>query len=136
LESAKFRQENSLEDTEYLIAAARTDIPDYHVMAERLNDEFTLKVLHAAMGMVTEAGEIMDAVKKHVMYGKPLDLINLFEESGDSFWYQALLARACNFTFQDCKARNIAKLKSRYPEKFTVDHALFRDLDAERKALE
>ena len=125
-----------MDDLEYVIAASRTDIPDYKVMAERLDDEFTLKVLHAAMGMVTEAGEIMDAVKKHLMYGKPLDLINLFEECGDSFWYQALLARACNFTFAECKERNIAKLRARYPEKFTVEHALFRDLDAERKTLE
>jgi hypothetical protein len=32
--------------------------------------------------------------------------------------------------------RNIAKLKARYPEKFTIENALNRDLDAEKAALQ
>jgi hypothetical protein len=32
--------------------------------------------------------------------------------------------------------RNIAKLRTRYPEKFASDRALNRDLEAERKVLE
>lgn len=116
----------------YVELAAQTDIPDYRVVAKRLQggegetfDDTTLRLLHAVMGMVTEAGELMDAMKRHLIYGKPIDLVNLKEECGDSFWYQALLARAAGFTFEEVQERNIEKLA-----------ALNRDLEAERKVLE
>jgi NTP pyrophosphatase (non-canonical NTP hydrolase) len=121
---------------EYVEKASRTDLDDYRKMAERCQNETTLKILHAVMGMVTEAGELMDAVKRHLIYGAPIDRVNIKEENGDSFWYQALLARASGFTFPECMDANIVKLLKRFPEKFTEDRALNRDLDEERKALE
>lgn len=124
-----------MRDEHYIAAAARTDIPDYGVVRDRLTEQ-NLRILHAVMGMVTEAGELMDAVKKALIYGKPLDFTNLKEENGDSFWYQALLARAAGFTWEECKERNIDKLRARYPEKFTEDRALNRDLAIERRMLE
>ena len=44
---------------------------------------------HMAMGILGELGEIVDAVKKHYVYGRPLDKVNLMEEVGDIFWYLA-----------------------------------------------
>jgi len=120
----------------YINEANRTDAPNYDLIAERLQDEFTLKILHAAMGMVTEAGELMDAMKKHIIYGKPIDIVNVAEEMGDSFWYQALLAKTLGVTFEQVQEVNIKKLKARYPDKFTEHSALNRDLDNERKILE
>lgn len=49
---------------------------------------------HAYMGVVTEVGELVDAFKKHYVYGKPLDLENVIEEIGDTFWYLNLLWEA------------------------------------------
>ena len=46
---------------------------------------------HAYMGMITEVGELVDAIKREAIYGKPLDLVNLKEEIGDVFWYLNLL---------------------------------------------
>jgi NTP pyrophosphatase (non-canonical NTP hydrolase) len=120
---------------EYVKSSARTDVEDYRVIAERCQDETTLKVLHAAMGLCTEAGEIMDAVKRHLIYGKPLDFVNLMEEQGDTFWYQALLARAGGFTFDAAMISNVKKLLARFPEKFNEADAVNRDLKAERTAL-
>lgn len=94
------------------------------------------QMMHAAMGMVTEAAEVMDMLKKHCVYGKPLDIINALEEVGDSEWYCALMLHAIGFDFRAAFARNIAKLRARYPEGFTEQAALTRDLDAERKKLE
>jgi NTP pyrophosphatase (non-canonical NTP hydrolase) len=125
----------NLTPAQYVEKSARTDLDDYQKMAERCQDHTTLKILHAVMGMVTEAGELMDAVKRHLIYGKPLDFVNLMEENGDSFWYQSLLARASGFTFEESMERNIAKLFKRFPEKFSEEKALNRDLDAEREAL-
>lgn len=45
------------------------------------------QLIHAQLGMLGEAGEIADAVKRHVIYGAPLDTPNVLEEVGDWFWY-------------------------------------------------
>jgi hypothetical protein len=42
----------------------------------------------------------------------------------------------CGFDFADDLERNINKLKLRFPDKFTEEKALNRDLDGERKILE
>jgi NTP pyrophosphatase (non-canonical NTP hydrolase) len=93
-------------------------------------------LLHAAMGLTTESGEFMDALKKHVFYGKPLDKVNLKEEVGDLLWYCALALHALDSSFEEVMATNIAKLKARYPDKFEESQAINRDLDKERGILE
>jgi len=120
----------------YEYRAVKTDLMDYQPVIERLLVIKTLRKLHAAMGCCTESGELMDAVKKHILYGKPIDEVNLQEEAGDMFWYCALLADAVGFSFEDTFEKNIAKLKARYPNKFTEKDALVRDLDKERQILE
>jgi NTP pyrophosphatase (non-canonical NTP hydrolase) len=133
-------------DADYAIAAARTDTKDYEAVVDgriacvrdgQLSvEEDVLQLLHGAMGISTEAGELMDAVKRFLIYGKPVDVTNIMEEIGDLFWYMSLIARCCGFTFEEAKAKNIAKLRARYPDKFTELAALNRNLDAELKALE
>lgn len=92
--------------------------------------------LHALMGIMSEAGEIADMLKKHIIYGAALDELNLVEESGDSTWYHSLLLDALKVSIERSFELNINKLKTRYGAKFTAHAALNRDLDAERKALE
>lgn len=99
-------------------------------------DVVSVDILHGAIGISTEAGEILDAVKKSIFYGKPFDLVNLQEEIGDCFWYLAILAKEAGMSFEDIQTQNVAKLKKRYPEKFTEEKALNRDLGAEREVLE
>lgn len=94
------------------------------------------RLMHAAMGMCTEAGEFQDVLKKRLAYGKDVDYVNLMEECGDLLWYIALALDATGYTMSECMERNIAKLKTRYPQLFTSERALTRDLDAERKKLE
>lgn len=94
------------------------------------------RILHAAMGMVTEAAELLDALKKHIYYGKPLDEVNLREELGDILWYFAITCDALGVDPSDIMERNIAKLRTRYPEKFNSEQAITRDLDREREILE
>lgn len=96
----------------------------------------TMRLLHGAMGLCTEAGELQDQLKKHIFYGKPLDIVNIAEECGDLFWYLAETLTAIDQKFVDVMQRNIDKLRARYPEKFTEEKALNRDLDAERSILE
>ena len=120
----------------YIEQAKTTDIQDYDLVRDRLKSRNTIRFLHAAMGICTETGELMDALKKHLIYGKELDKTNIIEEVGDLFWYVAILADAFEFTFEDSMEKNIAKLKARYPNRFTEKDAQFRDLEKERKVLE
>lgn len=92
-------------------------------------------VLHALLGIGTEAGELQDMLKKHLMYGKAFDRTNLVEECGDLLWYIALALKTVSVTMSDCMERNIKKLQVRYPQKFTTENALNRNLEQEARAL-
>lgn len=94
------------------------------------------RITHAAYGLVTESGELLDALKKAMFYGEELDLTNIKEEAGDILWYLAILFDATGTSFEEEQARVIAKLRKRYPEKFTSYDAANRDLEGERKILE
>ena len=79
---------------------------------------------------------MMDAIKKHIAYNKPIDWINVKEEVGDLMWYIANFCVINNFDLGEILSSNIKKLQVRYPEKFTDYNATNRDLNAERKVLE
>lgn len=121
----------------YIKDTERSESMDFDVIGNRLQNIDTIRILHMAMGLTTEAAEIMDALKKHLFYGKELDVVNLAEEMGDQFWYLAGMARVLGYTgFDQIMQTNIDKLKARFPDKFTEDKALVRDLDNEREILE
>lgn len=110
------------------------------------HDRMLSRLLHAVLGMITELGELCDPLKRHLIYGADLDTPrkpgeqtpreNMREEIGDKSWYGGLAADALGAKFGDILERNIAKLRARFPDRFTQDKALNRDLDAEHKALE
>jgi NTP pyrophosphatase (non-canonical NTP hydrolase) len=124
---------------EYSKQARRTRSDPEEVVRRLLEDEnlyLIIDLLHCAMGMVTEASEIMDHLKKVVFYGKELDPVNIAEEFGDSCWYMALGTSGLNLDFQTILEANIEKLKKRYPEKFCAKKAEDRNLEGERVVLE
>jgi len=100
------------------------------------DDRVLSRLLHGSIGIATEVGELQDALKKHLIYGKPLDNVNVMEECGDLLWYIALTLDAAGYTMEHAMERNISKLRKRFPEKFTEVEALNRNLDTERGALE
>lgn len=121
---------------DYQKDATITDLMDYYPVQERLQNIHTIRLLHAAMGLCTESGEFMDMMKKHILYGKPIDNVNLKEELGDLEWYVALAIDELKTSFGYIFETNIAKLRARYPNKFTEHDAMNRDLDKERSILE
>ena len=121
---------------EYVQAAIRTESRiDPELRFNQLPTDF-IRLLHAAMGLCTEAGEFQDELKRVLFYHKELDRINLIEEIGDVCWYLAVLCDTLEVSLEDVMARNIAKLKQRYPEKFASGLALNRNLYKEREALQ
>ena len=93
-------------------------------------------LLHAALGASTEAGELLDQVKKHLFYGKKLDVVNLQEEIGDICWYLNLLCNYLGTTLEEQMENNAEKLRIRYPEGFKQEKALERNVENELKHYE
>ena len=74
----------------------------------------TLNLLHAAVGISGEAGELLDAVKKHWAYEKDLDKENVIEELGDLEFYMQALRNEIGVPRSYILSQNIAKLSKRY----------------------
>lgn len=125
-----------METKEYIKNAVKTESRDFKAIGDRLQSVENQRLLHGGIGLATEAGEFLDALKKHVFYGKELDKVNLREEMGDIFWYCAIIADQLEVDFATVMERNITKLKARYGEKFTEAAANTRDLATEREILE
>jgi len=121
---------------DYIEKAMRTNTDDGGPLSRILQDNDLLQLMHACIGVSTEAGELIDPVKKAVFYGASIDKINLMEEVGDVLWYCAIILRYTGHTFDDAMERNISKLQKRYPDKFTEENATKRDLKKERIELE
>ncbi|MCO4793377.1 MAG: nucleoside triphosphate pyrophosphohydrolase family protein [Bacteriovoracaceae bacterium] len=125
-----------MNSTEYIKDAIKTESTDFSSMDTRLGEDGTKRLLHAGIGLSTEAGEFLDALKKHIFYGKELDRVNLAEEMGDMFWYLAIACDELGVEFESLMDRNIEKLKARYGEKFSEQNAETRNLTKEREILE
>lgn len=83
-------------------------------------------LIHAAMGLTSEAGEFMDAIKANFAYNKELDVQNLIEELGDILWFTALACNALGVPMSVPAHLCIEKLLIRYPEQFTNEAAIAR----------
>lgn len=126
------------------LALVTESTPDFvrlvdHKTGEPMSAEHNMMVarlLHAVLGLASETGELADMLKKHIIYGRALDLVNVIEETGDLLWYEALALSAVKGQLSDAMEKNIAKLTERYKGKFSEHAALNRDLVAERKILE
>lgn len=97
-------------------------------------DAGDVQLLHAAFGMAGEISEFSQEVLKGFLKGAEVDKTKALTELGDILWYYALALRQLDSTFEEEAERNIAKLRARYPEKFTEEAATVRDLEAEQTA--
>lgn len=84
---------------------------------DSIRNELTPKqahLLHMAVGISGEAGELLDAVKKHAIYQKSLDVTNVVEELGDLEFFMEGLRAALGISRDEVLAKNIYKLSVRY----------------------
>lgn len=78
------------------------------------------------LGLAGEAGEVCDYLKKHLLHHHPFSREKLTSELGDVLWYVGILAYLHDVKLSDVAAANVAKLKARYPEGFSVAASLAR----------
>jgi NTP pyrophosphatase (non-canonical NTP hydrolase) len=84
-------------------------------------------LIHSVLGIAGEAGELLDAIKKHTIYKKELDFANIVEELGDLEFYMENLRKALNISRELVLLTNIAKLTKRYPKgAYSNEDAIFR----------
>jgi NTP pyrophosphatase (non-canonical NTP hydrolase) len=83
---------------------------------------------HMAIGVSGEAGELLDAIKRHTIYDKPLDRENVVEELGDLEFYLEGLRASIGITREETLEHNKLKLLGkRYASgKYSDEQAIAR----------
>lgn len=80
------------------------------------------RIIHAATGLATEAGELLNNVTDEVFIGRG-DVVNAREEIGDHLWYLAILFDELGTDFQkECEF--LLEKYSMYPD----DPVYFKDI--------
>ena len=74
----------------YKIEAERTLSPEWHITNQK-----ELNYLHGAMGIITELGEIIEAIE-----ARRIDVVNLSEEIGDILWYLTIFERGLSINLE------------------------------------
>lgn len=108
---------------DYQEEAARTGSDYSHI-----NPKDIAKLVYA-LGLVGEAGELSDLIKKNVAHGHPItqdDRDKLVKELGDVFWYLSQLAREYGILLSEVAKTNILKLRARYPHGFSIGDSIAR----------
>lgn len=101
--------------------------PGADILVQLTPDKVDL--IHAAIGISGEAGELLDAIKKTAVYNKPLDVENVIEELGDlRFYMEQMRQRISKLTgreisWAEIEASNIEKLQDRYKDLTYTDQA-------------
>lgn len=80
--------------------------------------------------------DLVDLHKREFAYGKAMDSGALTYQLVGAMQKLIIVANDNNFTIEDSLQRNISKLYQRFPNKFSNEDALNRDLDKEREILE
>ena len=109
--------------------------PEVAEAIDRRKNATNIRLLHAAIGIFTESGELLEALVEAAETGT-LDKVNFAEEIGDVQWYAAIASDETGVSLDAIQKTNIAKLKKRYPQKFDAELAVNRDVKGERAILE
>lgn len=93
---------------------------EYQLRASRTLGGKTDLVM-GALGLVGEAGEVADLIKKVAYHGHELDERALIKELGDVLWYIAAIASMRGIPLSAVAEANLAKLAKRYPDGFSEE---------------
>jgi len=91
------------------------------------------RIFHAVLGITTEAVELLEGLDLRNNF---VDRINILEEFGDLDWYKAIGIDELNGDWEQLLITITEKLRTRYPDKFTSEHAIERNIENERKVLD
>lgn len=124
------------EEDVYVLSRLANDIPLDPPSQQDGVVDVDPRLFHGVIGILTESGELADALLLSLCKKQPIDGINVLEELGDLAWYQAIIIDSTGAYWDDILEKNISKLRQRYPLKFTSEAAINRDVQAERTILD
>lgn len=87
-------------------------------------------LIHAALLLTDEVGELVSPIKKHVIYNQELDMDNVIEELGDIEFALAMIRNRLGIHREDVLEHNVNKLNIRYAQGYSDELAKLR-LDKE-----
>jgi len=91
------------------------------------------ELTHALLGLSGETGELVDVVKKHLMYNRPLDQRAALLELGDCLHYLFRIMECLNFSVESVMDAHKTKLQERdrtNQNHYMSDSQLVADLNA------
>ena len=97
-------------------------VKDGHKIKEELTGD-ECHIIHMIMGICGEAGELLDAVKKAIIYRKNLDITNVIEELGDIEFYLEGFRQSVGISRDETIKENMDKLSKRYAKISYTDEA-------------
>jgi NTP pyrophosphatase (non-canonical NTP hydrolase) len=90
-------------------------------------DGYKAHLMHMMIGLAGEVGELMDALKRPIIYNKPMDFENITEELGDIEFYLEGLRQGLSIQREATLKANSEKLAKRYAEmRYTDEQAIAR----------
>lgn len=120
---------------------ARDELAELPPEIQGMNlDNINVRLMHSAIGVFTEGGELVELVRKQYETGK-IDLVGFAEELGDVDWYKTIGNDASGVPEEVERRLNNQKLldkkAGRYQKgAFTVQDAIERNTQKERTLLE
>lgn len=117
------------------------DVLDMDWDADQIIDdevEMLLRGANPLESLSIYSSDLLDMVKKQIFYGKPIDILAA-QSTVAAMRIAVVLGTSGNeaspYMFEEVLDANMKKLKKRYPEKFTEDAAINRDVKAEYEAM-
>ena len=102
--------QNDIQRYPHMVGALKKD---GDLMAQEVT-AYDMDMLHMTVGISGEAGELLDAIKKAVIYRKPIDRENVIEELGDLEFFMEGLRQSLSITREETLKDNMDKLSVRY----------------------
>lgn len=104
------------------------------LLKEELSSQ-KVDLMHMALGIAGEAGEVVDVIKKYAVYDKPLNREHIIEEMGDLEFYLEGLRQILKINRDEVLEMNIIKLRRRYNDTYSDRAAIDRNdkIDEEKK---
>lgn len=120
------------------------DFDEYQELSRRtagkqppVRDGVPGELAYCALGLVCEAGEAGDHIKKIVYHGHALDVVtqaDLLDELGDVLWYLAGVCSFAGISLSEVAELNVEKLRKRYPGGFSQERSRTRPENASQGA--
>lgn len=116
-----------------ILAENEMKLVEYQKKVERTRNFNDTELVNYSLGLVCEAGEFGDIIKKHLFQGHKLDREKVISELGDVMWYLNNICNVLDINIEDVANKNIEKLLKRYPNGFSKEGSMNRIEKGEMK---